>query len=70
MTNPLTDVLPPRIRKGLYAILFVVALLLAAWQAAEGDWFKALGLAVTSLLGAMATSNTPLPEDRAVHGHP
>jgi hypothetical protein len=62
MTNPLTDVLPAKARQIAYALLFVMALMFAAWQAADGDWLKALGLLVTSLLGAMAASNTPAPE--------
>lgn len=60
--NPLTDVLPARVRQVAYAALFVVALIFAAWSAAEGDWFKFVGLLVTSLLGAMAASNTASSE--------
>lgn len=63
MNNPLTEILPPKARKVLYAVLFLVALGFAAWEAADGDWLKALGLLVTSLLGGMAASNTPAPEE-------
>ena len=55
--NPLTDALPARVRQIAYAVLFVVALAFAAWQASEGDWTLFAGSLVTSLLGALAASN-------------
>ena len=59
MNNPLTDVLPERARKVLYAVLFVLALAFAAWQASEGDWLEFAGGLVTALFGATAAANTP-----------
>lgn len=56
--NPLQDVLSPIVRKYLYAILFVAALVFAAFQAADGDWAVFAGGLITSLLGLLATSNT------------
>lgn len=61
MNNPLTDVLPAKVRKYVYALLFVLALVWAAWQAADGDWYEFAGGLVVALLGAMATSNTDGP---------
>ena len=57
-TNPLTDVLPPAVRQKLYAVLFVAALVFAAFQAADGDWKQFAGGVLTALLGATAASNT------------
>ena len=55
--NPLSAVLPARVRLVIYAIVFVVGLLLAAWQAAEGDWFAFAVLVTGALTGALAGSN-------------
>lgn len=57
-SNPLTDVLPAQARKVLYAVLFVLALGFAAWQAADGDWVEFAGAVIVALFGATATSNT------------
>lgn len=56
--NPLTDILSPRVRQILYAVLFVAAVLYAVWQAADGDWLVFIGSALTALLGLVAASNT------------
>lgn len=56
--NPLNDVLPARARKVLYAVLFVLALAFAAWQASDGDWVEFAGGLITALFGATAASNT------------
>ena len=61
-SNPLTDVLSPKARKVLYAVLFVLALVFAAWKAADGDLLEAFAGLVTMLYGAMAASNTPTPD--------
>lgn len=58
MPNPLTDVLPSRVRKYVYATTFVTGLGLAAWQAAEGNWFAFAVLLTGSLTSATAASNT------------
>ena len=58
MKNPLTEVLPERYRKVAYAVLFVAALVYAAYQTGDGDWLEAVGALLTSLLGATAASNT------------
>lgn len=57
-SNPLTDVLPAKARKVLYAILFVSAIGFATWQAAGGDWLQFAAGFVTALFGAVAASNT------------
>ena len=60
--NPLTDVLPAQVRKVCYAVVFVLALLFAAWQASDGDWVEFAGGLITALFGALATSNTGVTE--------
>lgn len=55
--NPLANVLPAKARLVIYAVVFVVGLVLAAWQAAQGDWFAFAVLLTGSLTGALAGSN-------------
>lgn len=57
--NPLTDVLPPQVRKYVYALLALAALALAAYKGSEGDWFEFAGLLLGSLGFTTASSNTP-----------
>lgn len=62
--NPLTDVLPDKVRKTAYAVLFVLALGFSAWQAAEGNWFEFVAGLVVTLGNAMAASNVNAPVAR------
>jgi hypothetical protein len=65
MNNPLTDVLPEHVRKYAYAVLFVLALCFAVYQASDGDWVEFAGGLITALFGATAASNTAIPRRRA-----
>ena len=56
--NPLTDLLPPHVRRYAYAVVFLAGLAIAAWQAAGGDWTAFAGALIASLTGALAASNT------------
>jgi hypothetical protein len=58
-TTPLDGVLPAKLRRALYAILFVASLVFAAFQAADGDWLLMVASLFPSLLGLMAAGNTP-----------
>lgn len=60
--NPLTNVLPARVRQIAYAVLFVASLVFAVYQASDGDWATFAGGLVSALLGAVAASNTPSSE--------
>lgn len=63
-TNPLVNVLTPKVRAVLYAILFVAALVFAIYQASDGDWLEFTGSLIASLLGLVAASNaSPTPVD-------
>ncbi|QLQ11196.1 MAG: hypothetical protein HZY75_13435 [Nocardioidaceae bacterium] len=58
MSNPLNEALPARHRKAVYAVLFVVGVIVAAVQASDGDWLTALAVIVAALGGpGMAASN-------------
>lgn len=59
MNNVLTDAIPAKWRKRVYAAAFVVGLGLTAWQASDGDWGQAASAFVGSLVPALAASNTP-----------
>lgn len=62
--NPLTNVLTPRARGVAYAVLTVLAIVFAAYQASDGDWVEFAGGVLTSLLALTAASNASYtPED-------
>lgn len=56
--NPLYDVLPQKLRKIVYAILFVAAGIFAIYQATDGDWKQFAGGVLVFLVGLLAASNT------------
>jgi hypothetical protein len=59
--NPLTDILPARARKYVYAVVALTALLFGAWQAADGNWAVFGGSVLGGLVSATAASNTNAP---------
>ena len=61
MSNPLTDLIPARYRKYLYAVAFVAGIVLAAYQANGGDWRATVGYLIGAVLAALAHGNTPKP---------
>lgn len=67
MSNPFTDIVSPELRKALYLVAFMVALLISLWQAAEGDWLKFAASVASSLIPLLAASNTPTPEVQGQH---
>lgn len=60
--NPLTDLIPAQARKYVYGVLALVALVFAAWQAADGDWATFAGGLITALVNALAASNVSSPD--------
>jgi len=63
VTNPLVNVLNHKVRGYIYAAAFLASLALTAWQAADGDWTKAVIAFLASLIAATAASNaSPTPE--------
>lgn len=62
--NPLTDVIPARARRYVYAALFLAALVWGVYQASDGNWLEFVGGLIVALTGATAASNTPAPADQ------
>lgn len=61
MSNPITEalhLLPAPVRKTIYALLFLAALVFGVYQATEGDWLLFVGGVLTSLTGLLAAGNT------------
>jgi len=62
-SNPLTDIIPASWRRYIYALLFVAGIVYGAFVLADGDWRKAIGFLVASVLGGlMPASNIHSPE--------
>lgn len=59
VTNPLTELIPPTARKYVYGLAVLAALVLATWQASQGDWAVFTGALLAALVPALAASNTP-----------
>ena len=60
MTNPLTDVLPPKARKYVYAALTLGSMALSVYQASEGDWAQfAVGMLTALGFGTAASNVKP-----------
>jgi len=59
MSNPLTDIIPTRYRKYLYALAFVASIVFAAYQANGQDWKATVGALIGALLAALAHANAP-----------
>ena len=60
--NPLHELFPPAVRRYVYAVIALLALVFAAWQAAGGDWLEFAAGLLAMLVNMMAVSNTPTPE--------
>lgn len=56
--NPLSYV-PVRYRAWAYFLASFALLVWASLEAADGDWKKAIGLVLSSLVPAMAKTHTP-----------
>lgn len=56
--NPLTDAIPAKYRKAVYAVVFVIGLAVTAWQASDGNWRVAVSSLIASLVPLLAHANT------------
>jgi hypothetical protein len=56
--NPLTDVIPTKARRYVYAALTLAALVWGAYQVSDGDWKSFVGGLIVALTTATAASNT------------
>lgn len=62
--NILTDVIPARFRKYVYAALTLAALVWGVLEASNGDWKQFVGGLIVALTSATAASNTaPISSD-------
>ena len=64
--NVLTDVIPAKARKYVYAVIALASLVWGVYEASDGDWKKFVGGLVVALTTGMAASNTPTPADPGV----
>lgn len=54
----LTDIIPAKARRYVYALLALAALGVTCWQAADHDWIVAAGAFVVAVSHSVAASNT------------
>lgn len=62
--NALVDIIPPKGRKYLYAVLAAALAVYAIWQAVDGDWTQfsvALATALVNIMAAGNVNTTPVP---------
>jgi hypothetical protein len=63
MSNPLTNVTTPQVRRVVYVLATVAAAAWGAFEAADEDWRKAVPLFLGALISLTAASNaSPTPE--------
>ena len=56
--NPLTNVIPSRYRKYVYAVITLAAIVWGVYEASAGDWKTFVGGLIVALTTATAASNT------------
>lgn len=61
--NPLTDLLPPKARAVLYAIVAAAGVVYGIWQASNQDWRQFTVAVIAALTGALAGSNVKPKSD-------
>lgn len=59
LRDTLNELLPPKARQVVYAVMALVVLLWGIYEASQGDWGQFVGGVVVMLTGLMAASNTP-----------
>jgi hypothetical protein len=59
----LTDLIPAKYRKYLYALAVLASFVYALYEANGHDWKRTGGALVAALLAALAHGNTPTDED-------
>ena len=66
--NVLTDLLPPRVRAVLYALVAFAGVVYGIWQAVGGDWRQFTVAVIAALTGALAGANvdTTDPADQPI----
>lgn len=59
----LTDLIPAKARKWVYALAALAALAYGAYQASNGDWKAAAASVLGSLVAELARANTNTPSE-------
>lgn len=60
--DQLFQLVPAKARKYVYAAAMLLTLVWGAWQAADGDWGKALGALAGALVAQLARANVSAPD--------
>lgn len=55
----LHEIIPPKARKYVYAVMALAVILWGIYEASQGDWGQFAGGVAVMLTGLMAASNTP-----------
>ena len=69
VSDALKELLNRKLRLWLYVITSFALLCFSAWEASDGDWFRAAFILVTSLVPILAAANiNPAPEIQLIPG--
>ena len=69
VSDALKELLNRKLRLWLYVITSFALLCFSAWEASDGDWFRAAFVLVTSLVPILAAANiNPAPEIQLIPG--
>lgn len=58
MNTILTDLIPAKARKYVYALIGLLAIIYGAYQGSDGDWGQTIASLLVTLFAATAVSNT------------
>lgn len=69
VSDALKELLNRKLRLWLYVLTTLALLCFSAWEASDGDWFRAAFMLVTSLVPILAAANiNPAPEIQLIPG--
>ena len=69
VSDALKELLNRKLRLWLYVVTSFALLCFSAWEASDGDWFRAAFILVTSLVPILAAANiNPAPEIQLIPG--
>ena len=69
VSDALKELLNRKLRLWLYVLTTLALLCFSAWEASDGDWFRAAFVFVTSLVPILAAANiNPAPEIQLIPG--
>ena len=69
VSDALKELLNRKLRLWLYVLTTFALLCFSAWEASDGDWFRAAFMLVTALVPILAAANiNPVPEIQLIPG--